>query len=85
MFGKIFASDERAQSGVRGLPALVVMIVIAMLFLGLLAPIGFDAFFAADTGNWTDDTEQIWDVLPIIVVLVILGVLAGVVLRSLPD
>ena len=86
MFGNTFATDDRAESkGIRSLPALVIMIVIALLFLGLLAPIGFDAFFAADTDNWSDDTIQVWEVLPILVVVVILAVIAAVALRSLPN
>lgn len=84
MFDKL-QNDDRAKSGIAALPGLVIMVVIALLFLGLLAPIGFDAFFDADTTNWSSDTQQVWDVLPILVVVVILAVIAAVALKSLPD
>lgn len=57
-------------------------VVMAIIFMGILMPIGMEQFTDANTTGWSDSTKSIWDVLPIFAVLTLLAVLGGWAYKS---
>lgn len=64
----------------RKLVGLVLALVIGAILIGNVLPVGVDAMFTADTSSWDSTTVDIWNVLPIFVILAALVALAGIAL-----
>lgn len=79
--GRSVASSQSGAISPKGLLMAIMVVTIGFIFLGYVMPIGLDAFFNANTSNWTSSVTNIWDILPIFGVLVILGVLVGFVIK----
>lgn len=50
---------------------LVVGVLVGSLLAAYLLPIAIDALVDANTTNWGSDVTQLWDLLPLIIVLAI--------------
>lgn len=61
----------------------IVTLLIALLLLTFLLPVGLDEFADVTTDSWSSSVESIWDILPIMAILVPLGVFAGWVISSM--
>lgn len=66
----------------KAIVGVVFAVAISFIFMGILMPIGLDHFHGADTSNWSSDTTDIWDTLPVMGVLVLLAVLGGWAYKS---
>ncbi len=63
--------------------AAIMTVVMAGIFLGYLFPVGMNAFNSADTSNWSTASQGVWSVMPILLILVPLGILAGFAIQKL--
>jgi hypothetical protein len=55
----------------------IVTLFVAVFLMAILLPVAFDQIFNANTTGWDTDTVTIWDLIPLIVVVVIIiGLLA---------
>lgn len=61
----------------------IVTLVIALLLISLLLPVGLDEIADANTTEWDSAVESIWDILPIMAILIPLGIFAGWVISSM--
>jgi len=73
---------ESSQMSPKQIISVIIAVVIGGIMLGYIFPIGLNAINDADTSNWTAAQQDIWEVLPIFMILVPLMVLAGWVYKS---
>lgn len=67
-----FLHDDAGQIGSRafGALALVVAVAVAFIVLGALIPPAFATFFDANTTGWPESVVTLWELLPLLGVLV---------------
>lgn len=60
----------------------VINVAVGILVFGILGSIALDQFMDVDTGDWSDQLVQVWEVLPVIgIVAVLLAFIAMAVRR----
>lgn len=65
---KFRRSADRGQS----MMDTVVSIAVALIVAGAIVPTAITQFTSADTTNWPSEVQQVWDVLPVVLLLGIL-------------
>lgn len=63
--------EDRAQSGADDAVSVVVSLVVGGLMAAYLLPLAIDEIVQVDTTNWTSGAAEMWDLLPVMIVLAI--------------
>lgn len=71
-----------ADKKIRVMLSLVIAIVVTGVMLGYVMPIGMDAMYEANTTGWGDAETELFDILPIFIILAVLMVIIGWVVMS---
>ena len=78
-----FSGSNRAQMQMADRAvSIVVAIVVAGLLAAFLLPIAIEEISGVDTSGWDPGAAELWDILPIMIVLAIFLFFVGVALRQ---
>lgn len=66
-----------AQSKLQTMVGIIVALIVSGVLIGYVLPVGVDAIYDADTSEWGDAEIEIFELLPIFLVLVPLLVIVG--------
>jgi uncharacterized membrane protein YgaE (UPF0421/DUF939 family) len=66
-----FMSDNRAQTGAGDAVDVVVGLVVAGLMAAYLLPLAIEEIVNIDTTSWTNGAGELWELLPVMIVLAI--------------
>lgn len=76
-------NDESGQMNMANrVVGLVVALTVGGLVAAFLLPIAIDELVAVDTSSWTNGADQLWDILPVIVVLAVFLFFIGIALAA---
>ncbi len=65
------------QSKLRSMVGIIVAIVVSAILLAYVLPVGMNAMYDANTSAWGQAESQIFDIIPIFLILVPLLVIVG--------
>lgn len=76
-----FAAANRAQSGADRAVEIVVGLVVGGLMAAFLLPIAIEEIVSIDTTSWTAGAAELWELLPVMIVLAIFLFFVGLALE----
>ena len=76
-----FMVDDRAQTGADEAVQVVVGLVVGGLMAAFLLPIAIEEIVAVDTSSWTSGATELWELLPVMIVLAIFLFFVGLALQ----
>jgi len=86
LFNNGISVDNMAmKSRVKGILGVIVVVVIGAILAGALIPTAVNQFHDADTSNMTGTEEQIWELIPIFIILAVLMIFVGIMLYAFRD
>lgn len=56
---------------------MAVGVFVVLLLAGALVPVAFDLIFNATTSNWTNNTQTLWDLIPLVSIVAVLLLFVG--------
>ncbi len=56
---------------------MAVGVFVTLLLAAALIPVAFDLIFNASTSSWTNNTETLWDLIPLISIVAVLLLFVG--------
>lgn len=74
-------ADNRAQSGADEAVEVVVGLVVAGLMAAFLLPIAIEEIVSIDTTSWTSGAAELWELLPVMIVLAIFLFFVGLAIQ----
>lgn len=74
-------ADNRAQSGADEAVSVVVGLVVGGLMAAYLLPMAIEEIVAVDTSSWTAGAAELWELLPVMIVLAIFLFFVGLALQ----